>query len=80
MADTATTPQIVEVDCSTGAATQRDMTADELAAQAKAKADYEAAQAAQQAAADAKAAAKASAADKLAKLGLTADEIAALQG
>jgi len=72
-------PQIVEVDCSTGIATTRDMTADELAAQAKMQADQAATMAAQQAAADAKAAAQASAAAKLTKLGLTADEIAALQ-
>ena len=72
-------PQIVEVDCSTGISTTRDMTADELAAQAKMQADQAATMAAQQAAADATAAAKASAATKLTALGLTADEIAALQ-
>jgi len=73
------TPKIMEVDCSTGIATERDMTADELAAQAKMQADHAATMAAQQAAADATAAAKASAATKLTALGLTADEIAALQ-
>ena len=71
---------ITEVNVTTGGSTIREMTAQE-------KADYDdrvaasiEAQAAQAAAAEAKAAAAASAADKLAKLGLTAEEIAALRG
>ena len=80
MADTATVSQVVEVNCATGESITRDMTADEIAAQ-KAQADTFAAQQAEQAAADAaKAAAAASATDKLAKLGLTPEEIAALKG
>jgi hypothetical protein len=72
------TPIAVEVDCSTGLVTERPLTADEIAARdaaaaqaaadAKAKADADAAAAA----------AKASAEAKLAKLGLTADEVAAI--
>jgi hypothetical protein len=72
------TPVAVEVNCETGEVTERPLTADEIAereamaaqaeADAKAKADAEAA----------KAAAKASAEAKLAKLGLSAEEIAAL--
>ena len=74
------TPTVIEVDCTTGVQTERPMTADEIAAQ-KAQADAFAAQQAAQAEADAaKAAAAASAADKLAKLGLTPEEIAALKG
>ena len=74
----ADTPQAVEINCETGIVTYRDLTSDEIAAQAVA------AQAAadQQAAADAEAAKvatdKAAAHDKLTALGLTADEIAAL--
>jgi hypothetical protein len=73
-------PQIVEVDCTTGISTTRDMTAEEIAAQAELQAAQAARLAEEKAAADAKAAAKASAADKLAKLGLTEEEIAALRG
>jgi len=74
------TPTVLEIDCTTGVQTERPMTADEIAAQ-KAQADAFAAQQAAQAEADAaKAAAAASAADKLAKLGLTPEEIAALKG
>ena len=72
------TPIAVEVNCETGEVIERPFTADEIAAQAKAQADFEAQQAqlaAEQAAADA---AKASAVAKLAKLGLTDEEIAAL--
>jgi hypothetical protein len=66
------------VDCSTGAVVEFELTPEEIAereamaaqaeAEAKAKADAEAA----------KAAAKASAEAKLAALGLTADEVAAI--
>ena len=70
--------KVIEVDCSTGVSTERDMTPDELAAQEKMAADMAAQQAEQEAQAKAKADAKASAAAKLAALGLTADEVAAL--
>ena len=74
------TPKIMEVDCSTGVATERDMTAEELATRQEQMAQAAEQAAADAAAAEAKAAAAASAADKLAKLGLTAEEIAALRG
>ena len=72
------TPTKVIVDCSTGEQTIVPLTAEEIAdmqaAAAKAEADRVAAEAEAQAAAEAKASAQA----KLAALGLTADEIAAL--
>lgn len=71
-------PTVIEVDCSTGISVEREMTPAEVA-------NMEAVQAASIAAAheaeieaEAKAAAKASAEAKLAALGLTAEEIAAL--
>lgn len=70
--------KVIEIDCSTGISTERDMTAAELEAQAAMQAQFEADRAAAEAEAAAKAAAKASAEAKLAALGLTADEIAAL--
>lgn len=69
---------VIEIDCSTGISTERDMTPDEIAAQEKMAADMAAQQAEQEAQAKAKADAKASAAAKLAALGLTADEVAAI--
>ena len=72
------TPKVVEVDCSTGIETIRDMTATEIANMEKMQAESEARRAEEEAAAEAKAAAKASAEAKLAALGLSADEIAAL--
>jgi hypothetical protein len=72
------TPKIIEVDCSTGIETIRDMTAEEIAAHMAMQAQAEADRAAAEAEAAAKAAAKASAEAKLAALGLTAEEIAAL--
>ena len=66
------TPKAVEVNCTTGVVTERDLTPDEIAAQkaaALAAADQQAA---------AVAAAKEAAHTKLAALGLTAEEIAAL--
>jgi hypothetical protein len=72
------TPKVLEVDCATGIATERDMTAEEIANMEAMRAEAEATRAAEEAAAEAKAAAKASAAAKLAALGLTADEIDAL--
>jgi len=69
---------VIEIDCTTGVSTERDMTPDEIAAQEKMAADMAAQQAEQEAQVQAKADAKASAAAKLAALGLTADEVAAL--
>jgi hypothetical protein len=73
-----TTPTTIEVNCATGEVTERPLTAEEItqrevdaAAYAVAKAEREAAEAAAQAA-------KESAQSKLAALGLTAEEIAAL--
>jgi hypothetical protein len=71
---------VVEVNCETGEVITRPMTAEEVAAQAasaaQAKADADA-----KAKADAEAQAiKSSAVSKLAKLGLTDEEIAALVG
>ena len=74
------TPMVVEIDCSTGESITRAMTADEIAAQEKAAADFAARQAEEEAAAKAKADALASAQAKLAKLGLTSDEVTALVG
>lgn len=71
---------ITEVDVTAGTHSTREMTQaekDDLDARAAAWAEQQAAEAA---AAEAKAAAKASAAAKLAKLGLTEEEIAAIQG
>ena len=71
-------PTKVIVDCSTGITTEVELT-DEEVAQREADAAAYAAQKAEQDAADAaKAAAKASGEAKLAALGLTAEEIAAL--
>jgi hypothetical protein len=75
---TTDTPIMVEVDCSTGIATERPMTAEEIAAQEKLQAEFAERRAAEEAEAAAKAAAKASAEAKLAALGLSTDEIAAL--
>lgn len=71
-------PTVIEVDCSTGVSTEREMTAQEVADMEARQAAFEAEQAAREAEAQAKAEAKASAEAKLAALGLTADEIAAL--
>lgn len=73
-------PTVIEVDCTTGVSTEREMTADEVAAQEAMAAEFEADRAAQEAADKAKADALASAQAKLAKLGLTADEVSALIG
>ena len=68
----------IEVNCETGEVTERPLTAEEIA-QREAYAAIEATERAERAAAAAAAAeAKASAEAKLAALGLTADEIAAL--
>jgi hypothetical protein len=71
-------PTKIVVDCSTGISTEVELTAEEIAqmeADAAAAAERKAAE---EAAAAAEAAAKASAQAKLASLGLTAEEIAAL--
>ena len=70
--------KVIEIDCSTGISTERDMTEAELEAQAAMQAQAEQARAADEAAKAASDAAKASAVSKLSALGLTADEIAAL--
>ena len=75
---TTEVPKIVEIDCSTGVETVRDMTTEEIAAQEAMRAEFEARQAEELAAAEAVAEAKASATSKLAALGLTEDEINAL--
>jgi hypothetical protein len=68
----------VIVDCSTGETTIVPLTAEEIAQREADAAAFAAEQAARQTEEDAKAEAKASAQAKLAALGLTADEIAAL--
>jgi len=72
------TPIAIEVDCSTGIATERPLTADEIAARDAAAAAAATEVAAREAEAAAKAAAKDAALAKLAALGLTADEVAAI--
>ena len=72
------TPKVVEIDCSTGVETVRDMTTAEIAAQEAMRVEFETRQAEEAAAAEALAEAKASATSKLAALGLTEDEINAL--
>jgi hypothetical protein len=71
-------PKVVEIDCSTGIETIRDMTTKEIEAQEAMRVEFEARQAEEAAAAEATAEAKASATSKLAALGLTEDEINAL--
>ena len=66
------------VDCSTGVTTEVELTAKEIAQREADAVAYAAQKALDDAAAQAKAEAKASAKAKLAALGLTAEEIAAL--
>jgi hypothetical protein len=73
-----TTPIAIEVNCETGEVVERPLTADEIAAAAAAAEQAAAEQAARDAEAQAVADAKASAITKLAKLGLSDAEIAAL--
>jgi hypothetical protein len=68
----------VEINCETGIVTERPLTADEIAANEAAAAQAAAAQHEAEAEAAAVAEAKANAQAKLAALGLTAEEIAAL--
>ena len=71
-------PTKLIVDCSTGVTTEIELTDAEVAQREADATAYAAQKAEQDAAAAAKAAAKASGEAKLAALGLTADEIAAL--
>jgi hypothetical protein len=73
-----TTPTAIEVNCATGEVTERPLTAEEIAQREADATAYAARQAEEEAEAEAKATAKASARAKLAALGLTEDEIAAL--
>jgi hypothetical protein len=73
-----TTPTTIEVNCETGEVTERSLTAEEIAQMETDRAVAEARKAEEDAAATALAALKASAKAKLAALGLTAEEIAAL--
>jgi hypothetical protein len=68
----------IEINCTTGEVIERPLTADEIAANEATAAQAEADRAAAEAEAAAVADAKASAESKLAALGLTAEEIAAL--
>jgi hypothetical protein len=69
----------IVVDCSTGEQTEIELTAEEIAQRETDALAYAEAQATAEAEAQAVAAAKASAEAKLAELGLTAEEIAALK-
>jgi hypothetical protein len=71
-------PTKLIVDCSTGISTEVELTAEEIAQREADAAAFAVEQAAREAEAAAKAAAKASGESKLAALGLSADEIAAL--
>ena len=72
------TPISIEINCETGEVTERPLTAEEISRREADTAATAAAQAEREAAEAATATAKASAEAKLAALGLTADEIAAL--
>ena len=71
-------PTKVVMDCSTGIQEVIELTDEEIAQLETNRANWEAERAAREAEAEAKAAAKAAAQAKLAALGLTAEEIAAL--
>jgi hypothetical protein len=71
-------PTVIEVDCSTGISTEREMTAEEVTNMEAMQAAQAAAAHEAEVAATAVAEAKASAEAKLTALGLTAEEIAAL--
>jgi membrane protein involved in colicin uptake len=73
-----TMPTKLIVDCSTGVTTEVELTAEEVAQREADAAAFAEIKAAEEAAAQAKADAKASARAKLAALGLTPDEISAL--
>ena len=71
-------PTKIIVDCSTGVTTEVELTAEEIAERDTMAAEYAVQKAEEDAAVAAKAAAKASAEAKLAALGLTVAEIAAM--
>jgi hypothetical protein len=73
-------PTKVIVDCSTGESTVVELTQEELAQRETDRLAWEAQEATRLAEEQAKATAQASAISKLEKLGLTAEEIAALKG
>jgi hypothetical protein len=73
-------PTKLVVDCSTGVTTEVELTAEEIAQREADAAAFAEAEAARVAAEEAKAAAKASALAKLAELGLTEEEAAAIAG
>ena len=73
-------PTKLVVDCSTGVTTEVELTAEEIAQREADAAAFAEAEAARIAAEEAKAAAKASALAKLAELGLTEEEAAAIAG
>ena len=75
---TESTPMAVEVNCETGEVTERPLTSEEIGQREADAAAFAVAQAEREAAAAAEAEAKASATAKLAALGLTPEEIAAL--
>lgn len=70
--------KVVEINCTTGVTTERDMTEEEITNMQALQAEAEARMQAQEAEAAAKAEAKASALAKLAALGLTEEEVAAI--
>lgn len=72
-------PTKIIVDCSTGISTTVDLTDEEIVQLEKDRSDFAEREAQREAAEAAKAAAKASAEAKLAALGLTPEEIAALR-
>jgi DNA-binding NarL/FixJ family response regulator len=73
-----TKPSKIEINCTTGAQTVIELTDEEIAQMAIDQANAEADRVAREAEAETKATARASALAKLAALGLSADEIAAL--
>jgi len=70
----------IVIDCSTGIATEVELTEEELAQREEDRLAFEAAEEARLTAEAEKAALEASAVAKLEELGLTAEEIAALKG
>lgn len=73
-----TTPLAIEVNCTTGEVTERPLTAEEISQREAEAVVWAEQRAAEEAAKVAEEAAKASAQAKLAALGLTSEEIAAL--
>jgi hypothetical protein len=71
---------VTEINCLTGEVIERDFTPEELAQREKDVADFAAAEAARIAEEKAKTAAKESALKKLAKLGLSEEEVSAILG